>query len=109
MTCVERRRVAVSEGKGRVPVVTAVTEFPYIEILGVDVRMLGQVEVLLGHEYALCKVKTHESVTIRQLGFRKRMIKTTYSKRHTPRSIRGKTITYHGRGTRGSFCGRPWE
>ena len=26
---------------------------PYIEVLGVDVRVLGKVEVLLGHEYAL--------------------------------------------------------
>ena len=25
-----------------------------IEVLGVDVRMLGKVEVLLGHKYTLC-------------------------------------------------------
>lgn len=32
----------------------------YVEVLGVNVAMLGKVEVLLGHEHTLCSIRMYQ-------------------------------------------------
>lgn len=38
----------------------------YVEVLGVNVAMLGKVEVLLGHEHTLCSITSTKSVRVRR-------------------------------------------
>lgn len=43
-----------------------VIESTHVEVLGVNVAMLGKVEVLLGHEHTLCSIRRTKSVRVRR-------------------------------------------